>query len=98
MVNSILFWNISFKVCNNACIMLRFREKSFLSIFISFLSMMLLILKITLFVRFWWLSNQKYPFKDCNTDFNIPGFDKDFIFYNFYLVWVRINYSVNIEN
>ena len=49
--------------------------------------MILLILKINLFVRFWWLSNQKYPFKVFNTDCIILGFDKQFIFKNSYSVF-----------
>ena len=32
----VLFWNISFKVCNNACIMPRFGKKKFSSIFTQF--------------------------------------------------------------
>ena len=36
------------------------------------------------FVYFWWLSNQNFLFKVCNSDYIMPGFDKRFIFNNFY--------------
>ena len=40
----------------------------------------------TCFVHFKWLSNHDFPFKVCNTYFIMPGFDKQFIVNNFYLV------------
>ena len=39
MVIIFVFWNISFKVCNNSCIMPRFGKKSFSSIFTQCFSM-----------------------------------------------------------
>ena len=39
-----------------------------------------------IFVQFYRLSNQSFPFKVCNTDCIMPGYDKQFIFINFYLV------------
>ena len=36
--------------------------------------------------NFLWLSNQIYPFKVCNTDCVMTGFDKHFIIINFYLM------------
>ena len=37
-------------------------------------------------VNFEWLSNKNFPFKVCNTDCIMPGFDKHFIFKLFYLL------------
>ena len=38
------------------------------------------------FLQFQLLSNQNFPFKVCNTDCIMPGFGKQFILNNFYLV------------
>ena len=35
------------------------------------------------FVKFYWLSDQNFPLKVCNTDCIMPGFDKTFILNNF---------------
>ena len=39
-----------------------------------------------LFVRFQWLSNNNFKFKVCDTDCLVPGFDKQLILSNFYLM------------
>ena len=75
-----VFWNISFKVCNNACIMPTFGKNQFHQFLLS-------VLKINntvnfdgnFFVHLEWLSNQNFPFKVCNTDCIMPGFDNSLL-------------------
>ena len=87
MVLIFVFWNISFKVCNNACIMPRFGEKYFHQFLLSVFKMNGTVnFEDEVFVHFKWLSKQNFIFKVYNTDCIMPSFEKQFVFNNFYLV------------
>ena len=76
-----IFWDITFKVCNNACIIPSFGKIiNFYSVFLK--RTILLILKIT-FCKILVVIKPKNPFKVYNTDCIMPGFDKQFIFNKF---------------
>ena len=86
MVLILVFWNISFKVCNSACIMPSFGKNHFHPFLLSFLMNDTVDFEDIFFVQFSWLSNQNFLFKVSNADCIMPGFDKQFIFNNFYSV------------
>ena len=89
MVLIFVFWNISFKACNNACIMPSFGKKTFSSIFTQCFTMNDTVnFQDNFFVQFYLLSNHNFPFKVYTTDCIMPGFDKQFIFNNFTL-WFK---------
>ena len=86
MVLIFVFWNISFRVCNDDCVIPRFGKNVFINFYSVFLKLIILLILKKTFVHLQWLSNHTFSFRASNTDFIMPGFYEQFIFKCFYSV------------
>ena len=98
MVIILFFWNILFKVCNNACIMTRFGKNHFHQVLLSVLKMNDTVNNYdNCFVHFSGYQNRTFHSKSV-VIIKLCLVLKKSLFSTIFLNGLRVNHSVNIEN